>query len=360
VTAALRLALAAACLAFLAAGAGTRAADAGPSSVLSRLVGASIVGAFAGPSPPPSFLARIRRGELGGVILFGDNVRSDDQLARTIAALRRAAGRGGNPYLLILVDQEGGAVRRLRSAPPSASARTMGSWSPARVRGEGLLTGRALHARGIDVDLAPVADVPVSTASFLGSRAFSLDRSIVASRAAAFATGLEAGGVAATAKHFPGLGAARANTDTADVVISAARARLLADLAPFERAIDAGVKLVMVSNAAYPALDRSRTPALFSRTIVTGLLRDRLGFDGVVVSDSMDAPAAQRQPPDRAIEAGVDLLLYTSARSSAAGFRRLLSVARHDRVLTARLGEAHGRVAALTRRLSANRREVRG
>jgi beta-N-acetylhexosaminidase len=353
-TAVARLALAAACLAFLSAGAGTRAADAGPSSVLSRLVGASVVGAFAGSSPPPSFLARIRRGELGGVILYGDNVRSDAQLARTITALRRAAARGGNPYLLILVDQEGGTARRLGSAPPSASARTMGSWSPARVRQEGLLTGRALRAGGIDVDLAPVADVPVSPASFLGSRAFSLHRSIVASRAAAFATGVQAGGVAATAKHFPGLGAARANTDTANVVISTGRTRLLGDLLPFERAIDTGVKLVMVSNAAYPALDRSRTPALFSATIVTGLLRDRLGFDGVVISDSMDAPAARRQPPERAIDAGVDLLLYTSARSSAVGFKQLLAAARRDRLVRTRLGQAHGRVAALTRWLSAS------
>ncbi len=335
------------CLALAGAGAGPQATAAdGPT--LSRLAGKSIVGAFSGSSPPASFLARIRRGELGGVILFGGNVGSASQLTRTLAALRGAAAAGGNPHLLILVDQEGGTVRRLRSAPPRASAQTMGRWSAAQVRREGLLTGRALRARGIDVDLAPVADVPASTTSFLGARAFSSNRSVVASLAPAFAAGLQAGGVAATAKHFPGLGAAPANTDTGRVIVAASRARLLRDLLAFERSIDSGVRLVMVSSATYPALDRSRTPALFSKTIVTGLLRGRLGFGGVVITDSMDAPAARTAgAPQRAIRAGVDLLLYTSERSSAVGFTKLLAAARRDPALRTRLREAYRSISSI-------------
>src|SRR6266545_6743676 len=109
--------------------------------------------------------------------------------AATVRPSRGAAATGGNPHFLVMVDQEGGTVRRLPSAPPRASAQTMGRWSAARVRWEGLLTGRALRARGIDVDLAPVADVPASTASFLGTRAFGNNRSVVASLAPAFAAG---------------------------------------------------------------------------------------------------------------------------------------------------------------------------
>jgi beta-N-acetylhexosaminidase len=243
-----RLLLASACLTLVGAGAGPQATAAdGPT--LSRLAGQSIVGAFSGRSPSASFVARVRRGELGGVILFGENIGSASRLARTVSALRGAAAAGGNPHLLILVDQEGGTVRRLRSAPPRASAETMGRWSPAQVRAEGLRTGRVLRARGIDVDLAPVDDVPASTRSFLGTRAFSRDRRVVASLATAFAAGLQTGRVAATAKHFPGLGDAPITTDSAEVVVRTERARLLRDLLPFQRSVDAGVRLVMVSSA---------------------------------------------------------------------------------------------------------------
>jgi len=122
----------------------------------------------------------------------------------------------------------------------------------------------------------------------------------------------EFGGVAATAKHFPGLGAARQNTDDRVVSVRAT------PLGPFRSAINAGAKLVMVSSAAYPKLDRSGMPAVFSHTIVSGLLRRSLGFRGVVVTDALDAPAAARTPnaPVRALAAGVDLLLYTSGSSA--------------------------------------------
>jgi beta-N-acetylhexosaminidase len=348
-----RLLLALAVLPLAASGAGAApAVGATPGPSVPRLAGRVLVGAFSGTTPSPAFLARIRRGELGGVILFGGNVESPEQTARLVTTLRRAAAAGGAQHLLILVDQEGGPVRRLRWAPPSSSAATMGRLlNSAEVRLEGERAGRALRSLGIDVDLAPVADVPATSASFLGSRAFGRDRQRVAALAAAFAQGLQSAGVAATAKHFPGLGAAGANTDKRRVVVTASRTRLLRDLLPFEGTVDGGARLVMVSSAVYPTLDPSRAPALYSRPIVQGLLRDRLGFEGVVVTDSMDAPAAAARAdgPARALRAGVDLLLYTSEASSATAFRTLVADARKDPAFVTRLRASNRRIELLER-----------
>jgi beta-N-acetylhexosaminidase len=172
---------------------------------------------------------------------------------------------------------------------------------------------------GIDVDLAPVADT-LTPGGFLGSRSFGSEASAVGRLATAFIQGLQEGGVAATAKHFPGLGASHRNTDEYAVTLRRS------ELGPFRSAIVAGVKLVMVASASYPLLDPTGTPAVFSRPIVTGLLREQLGFDGVVVTDALDAPAPARTPhaPARAIQAGVDLLLYTSGSSAHAGYVELV------------------------------------
>jgi beta-N-acetylhexosaminidase len=343
-----RLLLALAVLPASIAGAAPGAETSGPS--VPQLAGRVLIGAFSGTTPSAAFLARVRRGEMGGVILFGGNVESAAQTARLVTTLRRAAAAGRNPRLLVMVDQEGGAVRRLRWAPPSSSAAAMGRLlSPPQVRREGERAGRALHSLGIDIDLAPVADVPESSASFLRSRAFGRDPQRVASLASAFAQGLQSAGVAATAKHFPGLGAAGANTDVQRVVVTASRTRLLRDLLPFERTIDGGVRLVMVSSAVYSPLDPSGTPALFSRPIVQGLLRGRLGFEGIVVTDSMDAPGAKApNAPARALRAGVDLLLYTSEASSAAAFRTLVTEARQDPALVTRLRASYRHLQQLS------------
>jgi beta-N-acetylhexosaminidase len=135
-----------------------------------------------------------------------------------------------------------------------------------------------------------VLDTPASSSSFLGSRAFSADPRLNAQLGTAFLRGLQRAGVAATAKHFPGLGTAPANTDTSNVVLTTPVRALDARLLPFERAVGAGVDLVMVSNAAYRAYDPNGDPADLSRPIVTGLLRGSLGFRGVVITDVMEAP----------------------------------------------------------------------
>jgi beta-N-acetylhexosaminidase len=295
----------------------------------------------------------VRRGEVGGVILFGGNVVSETQVKALVRRLQAAARAGGNPPLLVMADQEGGSVRRLPEAPPRDSAEAMGRWDPASTEREGRRTGLALRRLGIAVDLAPVADVPDSPRTFLGDRAFGRDPALAARHAAAFAAGLRSACVAATAKHFPGLGTARASTDRALVRIRTGRAELERRLLPFERLVEEGAELVMVSSASYPALDRSGAPALFSRAIVTGLLRGRLGFGGVVITDALEAPAPSLRPgaAAAAVEAGVDLLLYTSEATSAAGYRRLLEAARATPSLRRRLEESYRRLATLKRRL---------
>ena len=273
------------------------------------------MGALAGP-PKPSFIAKVRAGELGGVILVG---RWTPKTMRATTAQLHAAGCTIGRPLLMLVDQEGGYARRLTWAAPERTARELGELGVARTQQQGRAAAAALRAAGVDVDLAPVTDT-LAPGGFLGSRSFGSDASAVGLLAAAFVHGLQAGGVAATAKHFPGLGASHKNTDRYAVKLRRSK------LAPFESAIAAGVRLVMVTSAAYPKLDPTGTPAVFSRPIVTGLLREQLGFEGVVVTDALDAPAPARTPhaPARALRAGVDLLLYTSGSAAHAGYVELV------------------------------------
>jgi beta-N-acetylhexosaminidase len=308
---------------------------------LSRAVGRKIVTGMAGTFPSRSLRARVRRGEVGGVILFGANVGPG--LSRAIAALQRAARAGGNPTLLIAVDQEGGEVKRLRSLPPLRAPAQM---STAVAGPEGTATGRALLAHDINTNLAPVADV--DHGSFLGSRSFGSDPGAVADAACAFATGLQSTGVNATLKHFPGLGRTMENTDLHAVRVTASAGALRADLEPYRRC-GGGARLVMLSNATYPAFDPDR-PAVFSRRIVTDLLRGELGFAGVTITDTLAAPGvASATAPVRATRAGVDLLLFVDERSSAHGYRSVLGAARAGRLSQAAILASAARVDALSR-----------
>jgi beta-N-acetylhexosaminidase len=327
------------------------AGSASPSSQLplDRLVGQTVMSALSGTTPSVPLLARVRRGEIGGIILFGGNIATKPQVRALVARLQEAARTGGNPPLLIATDQEGGDVRRFHSGPPFDSAAAMGRTDDtAGVRAIGRATADFLRPLGVDIDLAPVLDVP-SPSNFLGSRAFSSSTNVVARLGPAFAAGLQQGHVAATAKHFPGLGTAPVNTDLARVVIRTPRSALLARLAPYRPAIRHGLRLVMVSNASYPALDRSGLPALLSPAIVGGLLRQQLGFHGVVMTDAIEAPGPARyaDAPVRALKAGVDVLLFTGESSSAAGFRQLVQAARRGTLSRSTLMQANARVAAL-------------
>jgi beta-N-acetylhexosaminidase len=345
-----RVALAAAVLsAALVAGA---AAAPGPvSAPLARLVGMRLVVGVDGTTASPSLLERVRRGQVGGVILMGSNVRNAPQARALTASLRAAAKAGGYP-LLVMTDQEGGTVRRFRWAPPAASAHDMGRLGEAAIRQRGRDTATALERQGVDVDLAPVADVPGVPGSFIAAqrRGFSTVPARSAKDVTAFAAGLLDGGVAPTLKHFPGLGLATVSTDEAAVTIGAGAAALAPGLLPYRRAVAAGVApLVMVSNAAYTAYGNQ--PAAWSPRVLA-LLRG-LGFTGVTITDALEPLATTHgvtlsQAAIRSARAGVDLLLFVgSERSTAAVYDALLAEARAGRLSRASLEASAARIDEL-------------
>jgi beta-N-acetylhexosaminidase len=322
----------------------------GPVSALSleQQVGQLILLSFSGTTAPPYAREALRERRAAGVILFGGNITGPDQLRLLTRELR---SQGGTP--IVAVDQEGGKVRRLPWAGPLAAQ--PGQLARDTVRTDAEAAGRALRAAGVTVTFAPVADVPSVRGAALARRSFSRDPDEVSDAVRAAVRGWRAGGVAATAKHFPGLGGAPANTDDAIVTIRRSRAALDAvDLPPFAAAVAAGVPLVMVGHARYPALDRFRI-ASQSRPIVQGLLREELGFRGVVVTDSLEAEASlatgsNTRVAERALRAGADLLLLTGRGSYRPVYEHLLAAARSSSELRARLREAAARVLALKHR----------
>jgi beta-N-acetylhexosaminidase len=322
---------------------------------LSRLVGQKLIVAMDGPTATPAMLARIQRGEVGGVILFGRNITTAAALKALTKELRAAAATGGQPRLLIAVDQEGGAIKRIPWAPPTRSPPQMGTDGRASVaRAQGASTATALKGLGITVDLAPVADVPATTSSFLyqQGRTFSFDAAVTTRLANAFADGLRSGGVLPTMKHFPGLGLATKNTDTSVVTIGASKAALDDGLEPYRTAIADGLPIVMLSNATYPAYDPDNA-AGWSRAIGTGLLRGSLGFRGVTMTDSLDGTAHARGVTSaslalRAATAGTDLLLLTGTEaSSSAVYTALLGAARSGSIPRSTLVASYERIEAL-------------
>ena len=305
--------------------------------------GATIVSALAAP-PKASFLARVQAGEIGGVILVGR--WSPAEMSATTAQLHAAGCATGRP-LLVLVDQEGGFARRLTWAQPESSTGELGQLGIGETDLEARQAAMELRAAGIDVDLAPVTDT-LRPGGFLRGRSFGSDQGLVGALAVTYVRALQAGRVAATAKHFPGLGAAKQNTD--DSVVTVWKTQL----EPFIQTVNAGVKLVMVSSASYPRLDTTGTPAMFSRPIVTTLLRQRMGFKGVVVTDALDAPAAARTPdaPARALSAGVDLLLYTGSAAAHAAYLELARDAKASVAVRASIARSVTRIRSLERWLA--------
>jgi beta-N-acetylhexosaminidase len=321
---------------------------------LARAIGQKIVARYAGATPSMTLLHAARAGHVGGVILFGDNIPSGAVAARAVKRLQAAARAGGEPPLLVLVDQEGGAVKRLPAAPPAHSAAAIGAGPrPATVaRAEGRATGAALRRLGINVDLAPVADVAATT-SWLGTRSYGSGPTVVAQAACAFASGLAEAGVGATLKHFPGLGSAPVNTDDAPSAVRVSRSALRHALAAYRRC-GSWVPMVMVSSAVYSALPGGApavmTPAVYRRELPA------VGFHGVTISDDLETPAiASLDHPSRhAVRAGLDLLLYGQHEQTALeAYGRLLTDARRGRLgRQAVVVASADRIRALKRRIA--------
>jgi beta-N-acetylhexosaminidase len=319
---------------------------------LRQLTGQRVVTSLESTGVPPKLEAAIRRGEVAGVVLFAGSFPSraaGRRLIDRLQAIRRPPLL--RDPLLIMVDQEGGLVKRV-SGPPNASAQEMGERGAAYSRKQGGLTAASLGGLGVNVDLAPVLDVARPGGTIAETeRGFGDTAPAVAATAVPFAVALQGGAVAATAKHFPGLGSAGENTDDAVQRIGLSKARLRAvDEAPYRDFVAAGGDLVMLSTAIYPAL--SPLPAAFSRPIATGELRTRLGFEGVSVTDALETVAVRAfggpaKAGVAAVRAGADLLLYTHLGAAEDARRALAAKLGTGKLDRAEFEEAAQRVLDL-------------
>lgn len=324
----------------------------------SQLVGQRLVAGFPGTTVPAAVRRMIRRGRLAGVVLFAANLRSREA-ARELTSELEGIPHPTTPRdpLLVMIDQEGGEVKRVGGAP-TVSARKIAARGPAFAREQGERTARNLRNLGVNVNLAPVLDVARPGGDIAATdRGFGSTPREVARTAIPFAAAMQDHGVAATAKHFPGLGAARANTDFEVQRIPLSRRALRRVDESVYRPFEAiGGELVMLDTAIYPAL--SRRPAAFSGRIARSELRGRLGFGGVTITDALGSVAARAFAPPAeagvaAARAGADLLLYTDFRDAARARRALLRGLRSGALRRTRFVRSVQRVLSLRHRLRA-------
>jgi beta-N-acetylhexosaminidase len=313
---------------------------------LGQQVGQLTISSFPEPAAPAYVRRRLRARETAGVILFGPNAVTRPQWR----GLTRSIQLSADGEALVMVDQEGGEVHTVGWAGPPVAQPQQGA--PSDVRRAAETAARQLRSIGVNVNLAPVADVPAGASPALGTRAFAGDADAIAASTRAAIEGMSSAGVAATAKHFPGLGRAQVNTDDASADVPG---ELDADLVPFREAIAADVPLVMLSHARYPDLDPANI-ASQSPAIVTGLLREELGFDGVIVTDSIEAQAVLDRSgvgraAERSILAGADLILMTGSASWNQVHPWLLRRARASKPFRERIRRSAGRVLSLKERM---------
>jgi beta-N-acetylhexosaminidase len=321
---------------------------------LSELAATVLQPGFEGTTPPDWIRRWLGEG-LGGVVLFARNIRDHEQVARLTATLRAE-----RPDVIVATDEESGDVTRLESARGSSRPGNLALGvidDPTLTEEIARDLGTELAAVGINLDYAPAADVNSNPDNpVIGVRSFGADPDLVARHTAAWVRGLQSAGVAACAKHFPGHG------DT-DVDSHLDLPRIVADpdrlatteLRPFRAAIDAGVQAVMTGHLLVPALD-ARWPATLSRRMLTDLLRDELGFSGLVITDGIEMRALTRrygfaEAAVRALIAGVDAICVGGDHAGEEDARRIrdaiIGAVRAGILAEERLAEAAKRVGQL-------------
>jgi beta-N-acetylhexosaminidase len=288
---------------------------------------------------------------VGGLIVFGDNVRTATQLK---ALLRGLKAKASIP-LEIAVDQEPGTrVARLRGlVPATPSAKALGKLPAAQVREQAVELGRSMKALGVTADFAPVLDVVAPSApagGIIGDRAFGSSPAVVSRAAVAFEQGLREAGIGTYGKHFPGHGQTTVDSHVALPVVNASKATLLArDLVPYKAAIAAGLPAVMVGHLLVPSLDAAR-PTSLSPKVIDDLLRKELGFNRLVVTDALEmgAISGSRSIPaaaELALRAGADQLLVGAGSDQVtATITRIEEGVRAGRIPASRVRSAFLRV----------------
>lgn len=267
--------------------------------------------------PAPEILAALRQGSISSFCLFSsDSLRSPAQARALTDQLQAAAAQGGQPPVLIGIDQEGGQLMAIDQGVSELPGNMAlgATQSPELAAQAGWVLGRELRAMGINLNFAPALDVNINPANpVIGTRAFGDSPALVARLGTALLQGMQATGVLATAKHFPGHGDTAQDTHRAAATVPHQRQRLdSVELPPFQAAIEGGVAAIMTAHLLLPALDSSQ-PATLSARILQGLLREEMGFQGLIITDAMDmhavAQLGRRESVEAALAAGADLIL---------------------------------------------------
>jgi len=344
---------------------GAAAGDGAAGMTLEQQIGQLFAVGLPGPTATPEWLELIQRDHVGAIILFSRNIRGREQTAALTHELQLAARAAGHPApLLIVTDQENGIVRRL--GPDSTifpGSMALGAIEDEHA--EGLVydvaraTARELEAHGINMNLAPVVDVNNNPANpVIGVRSFGERADQVARLGAAAVRGYQDAGVIATLKHFPGHGDTATDSHRALPTIAADLERLEAlELAPFRRGIAAGAAAVMIAHVALPALTAGEAvPATIAPALVRDLLRDQLGFDGVIVSDCLEMDAIAdgigvARGAVMALRAGIDLILVSHRLDrQRAAIRAVRAAVASGELEADRIREAARRVSAMKQR----------
>ncbi len=319
---------------------------------LEQKIGQMMMVGFDGLSPPRHILDWLASGRIGGIYLFARNIESPRQVKQLVDDCRAAA-----PFpILVGIDQEGGIVARLRQGfTESPGAMALGAArDPQLAEDIAFMLGRELAALGINWNFAPVADIAHQPDNpSVSTRSVGADHDLVSQIVAAQIRGFQRAGIAATVKHFPGLGNTVIDTHAALARVSGSLDYVYDnDLLPFRAALDADAACVMLTHVMYEALD-AKHPATLSPSIVTGLLRQEIGYDGAVCTDCMEMNAITHgfgagEAAVLAVEAGVDMPLYShSRRRQKAACRALLRAAKSGRISRARIDQSVARIQQL-------------
>ena len=316
--------------------------------------------------------AMLRRDHFGGILLFGENIQNAEQTLRLVSDYQTENRAGGGVPLLMLADQEGGNVNRVRYGTVGVSNMALGATGdPGAVREMAAIHGGEIGLLGLHADFAPVVDVNSNPANpVIGIRSFSDDPRTVAQMGCAFVAGLHDAGIVAALKHFPGHGNTDTDSHTGFPLISSTYEELQScELIPFKAAIDAGADMVMTAHIQYPQIEKTTysststgekvcLPATMSRTILTDILRGDLGFEGVIVTDALDmaAIAANFTLEDTlklTINAGVDLLILPPVydtglfRQTEACVEKVMALVEKGEIDEARIDESVLRILRL-------------
>lgn len=316
---------------------------------------------FVGTTLDYDTLNLLGRHAFGGVTLFANNCASAAQVHTLLSELQAAA----RYPMLINMDQEGGRVTRLRKGVPTFPAEAVYGRldSTQRVFQDAAHSARALHAIGLSMNLAPVVDVLSNPKSPIGQRSYGSDPRLVARLSVAAIHGYQRHGLAATAKHFIGLGHTSTDAHHSLPTVNLSLEQLeRIDLIPFRAAIAAGVSSVMVTHVALPAIDPVYRPASLSPVIIKGVIRRRLGFRGVIITDSLMMGALPKghepEAAERAFLAGADVLLMATDGHIPApvideAVERVIRLLSSRRVSESRLDTSLARILALKTRYPA-------